>query len=138
MKRVAIAIATTLAATGCVVASAASIEGSRDIQKYEKAAGSDVQQMPASPLVDWQPLNDRSIAVWTASDKPWLVRVSQPCDGLKQADSVALTSSDGKVIVGTDAVKVGTAQCKIASIQPVDYAKVATLTSHLKHHGMQM
>ncbi|MGA9341440.1 MAG: DUF6491 family protein [Rhodanobacteraceae bacterium] len=138
MKQAAIAIATLLAATGCVVASAASIEGSRDIQKYEKAAGNDVQQMPASPLVDWQALNDRSIAVWTASNKPWLVRVSQPCDGLNKADSVALTSSEGKVIAGTDAVEVDGAQCKIASIQPVDYAKVATLTSHLKHHGMQM
>ncbi|MGB8377438.1 MAG: DUF6491 family protein [Rhodanobacteraceae bacterium] len=138
MKRTAIAIATTLAAIGCGVASASSIKGARDIQRYQNAAGSDVQQMPAAPMVDWQALDNHSLAVWTANDKPWLVRVQQPCNGLSSADSVAMTSTDGKVMVGTDAVRVGSAQCKIASIQPIDYAKVADLTGHLKHHGMQM
>ena len=137
MKNFAIAVAAGLCAgiAGMAVAAPVhTIEGARDIQAYQNAAGSDVPQMPATSLVNWQALDDQSLAVWTASDKPWLVRVEQPCDGLTQTDSVAMTSTAGNVVAGTDAVEVGGAHCKIASIQPVDYAKVASMRGEMRHH----
>lgn len=128
-----VAFATALVATTSI-ASAASIQGARDIERFQKAAQSDVPQMPAGALVDWQALDDQTLAVWTANDKPWLVRVDQPCQGLMQADSVALTSRDGKVAAGTDAVELGGTHCKIATIQPVDYTKIVAMRHAERHH----
>ena len=136
MKINNIGVAILFAAT-CAAASAATIEGSRDIQRYKDAAGGEVSQMPTSSLVDWQALDDQSLAVWTANDKPWLVRVDAPCEGLMQADNVGLTSSSGQTSVGSDFVQAGSKKCKIASIRPVDYAQVAAMhakpTPHRKH-----
>jgi Family of unknown function (DUF6491) len=101
-------------------------EGWRDITRYEKAAGATVPDMPFKSLVDWQALDDHSVAVWTANDKPWLVRVDTPCGaGLMHADDIAFTSQNGNVTAGTDYLKVGDQRCKVASIQPVDYRQVA-------------
>lgn len=133
MKIITIAAAVALAGFGSVAA-AKSIEGARDIQTYQNAAGDKVAQMPAQSLVDWQALDDQSLAVWTANDKPWLVRVEQPCNGLQQAGSVALTSHDGTVAAGTDAVQLGSEHCKIASIQPVDYSKIVATRTHAARH----
>ena len=72
-------------------------EGRRDIARYEKAAGQTVTEMPLQSLVDWQALGDQSVAVWTANDKPWLVKVETPCDiGLSRAvlDAAAGIHSD--------------------------------------------
>ncbi len=132
MKSIVMAVAAALV-TATSLASAASIEGARDIQKYQKAAESDVSQMPAT-MVDWQALDDQSLAVWTSNDKPWLVRTEQPCPGLMQTDSVALTSRDGEVAVGTDAVELGSTHCKIATIQPVDYSKIVAMHHGARHH----
>lgn len=140
MKRIVATVLSSALAGIALAASAASIEGSRDIENYQKAAGDDVSEMPAT-LVDWQALDGQSLAVWTANDKPWLVKVDSTCAGLASADSVALTSRDGKVAVGTDYVELGSTHCKIASIRPVDYTKVAgihPMMSHHMHHKMAM
>lgn len=134
MKTFLMAFTAALVAAASV-ASAASIEGTRDIQRYQKAAGDDVSQMPASVLVDWQALGDQSLAVWTANNKPWLVRFEQPCHGLMQASNVALTSRDGNVAAGTDAVELGSERCKIATIQPIDYAKIVAMNATMRHYG---
>ena len=136
MKRMLMVAAALLAAGACTAAAAASIEGSRDIQAYRNAAGEQVMQMPASALVDWQALDDQSLTVWTANDKPWLVRLDRACEGLMHSDNVALTSRDGQVKVGTDYVELGATHCKIASIQPIDYARVAAMTLHPGMHRM--
>ena len=136
MKSIVTAFAAALVASTSVT-SAASIEGARDIRMYEKAAQSDVSQMPAGSLVHWQALDSQSLAVWTSNDKPWLVRVDQPCQGLMQADTVALTSRDGNVKVGTDAVELGSTQCRIATIQPVDYSKIVAIRhGNTQHHTL--
>lgn len=138
MKRMLMIAAALVAAGACAAAAAASIEGSRDIQAYRNAAGEQVMQMPASTLVDWQALDDQSLTVWTASDKPWLVRLEGACEGLMHSDNVALTSRDGQVKVGTDYVELGSTHCKIASIQPIDYTRVAAVTHAGMHHHMHM
>ncbi|WP_300621545.1 DUF6491 family protein [Dokdonella sp.] len=134
MKRLA-GVVVALLAAGAVVASAADrrIEGQRDIQRYQNAAEGEVQQMALPSLVDWQALDDSSLAVWTANDKPWLVRTQGPCSGLATSESVALTSRDGNVKVGTDYVELGATHCKIESIQPVDYARIVARPHHAMH-----
>ena len=136
MKNTAIAVAAGLfvGIAGIAVAAPANrIEGARDIQAYQEAAGSDVAQMPATSLVNWQALDDQSLAVWTASDKPWLVRVEQPCAGLMQTDSVAMTSTGGNIVAGTDAVEVGGTHCRIASIQAVDFSRIEAMRAQPGH-----
>jgi len=116
-------------------------EGRRDIARYEKAAGQIVTQMPLPSLVDWQALDDQSVAVWTANDKPWLVKVDTPCDiGLAQAGNIAFTSEGGVVKSGIDYLEAGSQRCKVASIQPVDYQQVAEASphSHAAHHSSKM
>lgn len=130
MKGIAIAVATVLLVGMAGIASARSVEGARDIRAYEKAAQSSVPNMPATQLVDWQALDGQTLAVWTANDKPWLVRVDQPCDGLMNAKSVSMTSENSQITSGTDSVKFGGSSCKINSIQPVDYQKVAAMHHH--------
>ncbi len=137
MKSMLMAGAVAIAVTASAAAAANTVEGSRDIARYQKAAGSEVTQMPLPALVDWQALDDQSLAVWTAHDKPWLVRVEAPCAGLKDSDDVMLTVHGGHVMAGSDYVEVGSGYCKIASIQPVDYAQVAHLNRMSKHKHRQ-
>lgn len=129
-------------AVGAISASASAaernrqVEGRRDIQRYQAAAMSEVQQMTMPGLVDWQALDDSSLAVWTANDKPWLVHTQGPCNGLATSEDVALTSRDGMVKAGSDYVEVGSTHCRIESIRPVDYAKVAATRPHHAMHRM--
>lgn len=136
MKSIVATVFSTLLGSVALTASAASVEGARDIHSYQQAAGDSVSRMPAT-LVDWQALDGQSLTVWTANDKPWLVKVDSSCAGLTSADSVALTSRDGEVAVGTDYVELGSTHCKIASIQPIDYSKVvarhAMMARHMYH-----
>ena len=117
-------------------------EGRRDIARYEKAAGQSVTEMPLPSVVDWQALDDQSVAVWTANDKPWLVHVQTPCDvGLKTAENIAFTSGQGTVKAGTDYLEVGSQRCKVASIQPVDYQQIAQASrphSRTPRHSAKM
>lgn len=136
MKGIAIAVAATLLVGMTSVASARSIEGARDIHAYQRAAESSVPNMPAGPLVDWQALDGQTLAVWTANDKPWLVSVDQSCAGLMKARSVSLTSENSEITAGTDSVKVGDTSCKIESIRPVDYQKVAAVHHRRVEHRM--
>ena len=134
MKRLAMATMTAMSFAG-IVATAAEprIEGQRDIERFQRAAGPEVQTMALPGTVDWQALDDGELAVWTANDQPWLVRTQGPCEGLTKAESVALTARDGEVRVGTDYVELGATHCKIASIQSVDYRHVVARPEPLKH-----
>lgn len=111
-------------------------EGRRDISTFEKAAGANVQEMPATALVDWQALGDHSVAVWTANDKPWLVKVDAPCDSaVDGAGNIALTSVGGAVKVGESYLEVGDQHCKVASIQPIDYTRIASVAHTHAHRA---
>jgi len=132
MKRIAITIAATLLAGAAGVAAAAGqTEGSRDIQAYRKAAGTEVSTMPAGPMVDWQALDGHTLAVWTANDKPWLVGVDDSCDGLASSKAVRFTSHDREVTAGRDSLRTDKGECRVDSIRPVDYRQVAQM--HRNH-----
>ncbi|NCT67967.1 MAG: hypothetical protein GXC76_10040 [Rhodanobacteraceae bacterium] len=137
MKKLAIALTAAALAGVSFVAAAARIEGTRDIKRYEQAAGAAVDQMPGGSMVDWQALDDRSLAVWTANDKAWLVRTDEACGNLMHTSSVQLTSRGGVIKSGSDSVEVGDTHCKIASIQPVDYSRLMAMDhrSSMSHHA---
>lgn len=134
MKNISIMVAAALLVGASGVCAARSMEGARDIQTYQKAAQSDVPTMPSSPLVDWQALDGHTLAVWTSNDKPWLVNVDQSCNNLMHAKSLEFTSTSSQIKAGTDSVKFGDTQCKIESIQPVEYSKVAAAHRRSMHH----
>lgn len=129
-------IAASLLATATGLAAAANMEGSRDIQAYQKAAESAVTTMPATTLVDWQALDAHTVAVWTANDKPWLVDVGASCQGLMDASAIRFTSHDNRITAGTDELKLGNTSCKVETIRPVDYKQVAQVHRH--HMNMKM
>lgn len=136
MKRIAIAIAATLlAGTAGMATAAGQMEGSRDIHAYQKAAEAEVSTMPAGPMVDWQALDGHTLAVWTSNDKPWLVSVDSSCSGLASARSVEFTSQGREITAGKDSLKVGNSDCRVESIRPVNYQKVAQIhREHMKHN----
>lgn len=131
MKGIAMMVGAAVLVGVAGTAAARSIEGARDIKTYEKAAGSEVTTMPASPMVNWQALDDHTLAVWTSHDKPWLVAVDPSCSGLMSAKNVAFTSRSNQITAGTDSLKLGNTDCKVESIKPVDYKQVAA--THQRH-----
>ena len=137
MKKIAIALTTVFAVGASAAMAAAPIEGSRDIKQYERAAGAQVAQMPGGSMVNWQALDNNSLAVWTAHDKPWLVHTEQACGDLLHNSGVKLSSTGGVIKSGTDYVEVGGTRCKIASIQPVDYSRLMAMEHRpsMSHHA---
>lgn len=133
-------VAGILAALSTTAFASAKIEGERDIARYQNAAGQAVEQIPFRTLVDWQALDDHSLAVWTASNKPWLVSVATPCDAsIMSTNDVEFTSQQGTLKAGTDYVKVGNKECRVATIRPVDYKEVAELSrQHMTHAHHRM
>lgn len=121
------------AATPQPTKSVQQVEGSRDLMHYKKAAMAQVEQMPMTSLEDWQALDDSSVVVWTANDKPWLLTLGAACPGLMQAEELKLSSTAGMVTADTDAVEVGSQRCSVNMIQPVNYKKVAHLHRHPMH-----
>lgn len=142
MMRKTALLTTALALAGAlpVLAWSAQIEGARDIGRYRAAAGDEVRTMPVTGIDNLQALDGSSLAVWTAHDKPWLLGVEQPCDGLAKADDVGFTSHDGVLTAGTDFVTFGSMKCKVTSIRPVDYARIEAGNHHRasKHHHEAM
>jgi len=63
-----------------------------------------------------------SIAVWSAVNKVWLLRVSQPCIRLEDTNAIKITSQmEHKVTARFDYVDFAAQHCQIQEIRPIDY-----------------
>jgi hypothetical protein len=73
----------------------------------------------------WQPVSRDEALVWTSPGKAYLVRVTQPCEDLRFARRINLTSSLRPFYVrDLDYVKVRGAYCRIEQIRPIDHSRL--------------
>lgn len=77
----------------------------------ESHAARDHQTLLAWRLANWEPLDNRTVLVWTThSLRASLVKLARPLDGLTSADIISLVDRDGDGTIsacGRDAVTIG-------------------------------
>jgi hypothetical protein len=73
----------------------------------------------------WKPIGKEEALVWTSPDKAYLINVAPPCEDLRFATRIGLTSSLHTVYSrGLDYVRVRGWRCPIKQIRPVDYGRL--------------
>jgi len=125
MTMKAAAISLTLAVlAGCASSGIASRAGD--------APGLDVAVQSAGPplrkvhywseYAGWRPLGADQLVIWQTEQVGYLVRVSQPSQGLQSANAIQLTTMrNGWVRSGIDSVKFSGGECQIVEIRDVDF-----------------
>ena len=93
----------------------------RNLERFERYAGPEVEEMRNFRLYRWRPLGELELAIWANAGDVYLVRLEGPCNGFDFAKTIHVTSSNRVVSRGIDAVEFQHQHCPIASIQPVDY-----------------
>ncbi len=77
----------------------------------EAHAARDHETLLARRLANWEPLDDRTVLIWTKhSSRASLVKLARPLDGLTSADIISLVDRDGDGTIsacGRDAVTIG-------------------------------
>jgi hypothetical protein len=94
------------------------------LARYERYAGTAVDDMPFWRLHRYESLGDEAVVVWTGVNTAWLIRVRPPCTELPWAKAIGLTSNTHRVSAKFDHVLAGRDRCMIASIQPIDYKQL--------------
>jgi hypothetical protein len=94
----------------------------KNLARFEKFAGQPVESFDMWDLYKWQSLGPDRLAVWSAVNKVWLLKVSQPCIRLEDTHAIVLTSQMvHKVTTRFDYVNFDAQHCQIQEIRPVDY-----------------
>lgn len=73
----------------------------------------------------WKALGPDEALVWTTPDKAYLIKVATPCEDLRFAARIGLTSTlDTVYSRGLDYLKVRGQRCPIRQIRPIDYGRL--------------
>lgn len=81
-------------------------------------------------LNGWTALGDEALVVWTRPREAWLLELTGPCNDLRHATALSLTSTGSRVQARFDSVlplgpmvgQVGRVPCRIETIRPLDTA----------------
>ena len=94
----------------------------KNLARFEQFAGAPVESFDMWRMYQWQRLGPDRLAVWSAVNKVWLLRVSQPCIRLEDTNAITITSQMAhKVTARFDYVDFAAQHCQIQEIRPVDY-----------------
>jgi len=94
----------------------------KNLVRFEQFAGPPVESFDMWSLYQWQSLGPDRLAVWSAVNKVWLLKVSQPCIRLEDTNAIKITSQMAhKVTARFDYVDFAAQHCQIQEIRPVDY-----------------
>jgi hypothetical protein len=115
-----------LAAVAALTACAAMKNRESDEQslaRYMDYAGEPVKSFTYLGQFDgWRSLGRDKVVVWTGVNNAYLLTVQQPCQELRFANRIGVTSTGNTVSSGFDSVQVGDNQtCRITEIRPVNY-----------------
>jgi hypothetical protein len=104
------------------------------LQEREQAERGRIEAYAAQPVDHftwlgrydgWKPLSRDEALVWTTPQKAYLIKVASPCEDLRLAARIGLTSTLNTVYSrGLDYVKVRGWRCPIRQIRPVDYGRL--------------
>lgn len=118
----------TIAAMVC--AGCSTMPADAKLAFYSQHAGPPVDSFRLlGRLVNWEPLGDEALVVWTRPNEAWLLEPYGPCDGLDYSSAIRLTDHAGRVEAGLDSVLVSHPSpvhvpCRIRSIRPLDLAAI--------------
>jgi len=82
-------------------------------------------------ITGWRPLDRDHLVVWTNINDAYLLTVSRPCEDMRFAHTIGLTST-GSTVTTFDKVLVGNDRCPITEIRPVDYKRMKQDMRELK------
>jgi hypothetical protein len=72
----------------------------------------------------WKAVSRDEALIWTTPAKAYLLKVQSPCEDLRFATRIGLTSTLNAVYSRYDHVTVRGRQCRIELIRPVDYGRM--------------
>ena len=105
----------------------------KNLARFEQFAGTPVESFDMWKLYQWQSLGPDRLAVWSAVNKVWLLKVSTPCIRLEDTNSIKITSQmEHKVTARFDYVDFAAQHCQIQEIRPVDYTAMRKATAAAK------
>jgi hypothetical protein len=121
MFRVVLFAAFTILPAAFVQADTRATE-TKNLARFEQFAGAPIEAFDMWSLYQWQSLGPDRLAVWSAVNKVWLLKVSQPCIRLEDTNAIKITSQMAhKVTARFDYVDFAAQHCQIQEIRPVDY-----------------
>lgn len=123
-SRAVAALCCAVAVSGC--SGMAQREDDRiENQRYVDYAGTPITHFSTLGRFDgWRSISKDQLLVWSGVDDVYLLKLVGPCDDLRYATRVAVTSARGEVNLGSDSVRVGRQTFRIAEIRPVDARKM--------------
>jgi hypothetical protein len=138
MARTAIMVTLFVLVAGC--ATRPGVPPTDRLEAYRAAAGEPQRSFSfRGQLWGWTSLGGETLAVWTRSDRGYLLEVARPCPDLAHSVYVTLTSRQGRVVSGADSViarrsdgGIGGSRCRIESIRPLDARAVQESKRNLR------
>ena len=108
----------------------------KNLAHFEQFAGAPVESFDMWQMYQWQSLGPDRLAVWSAVNKVWLLKVSQPCIRLEETNAITITSQmTHKVTTRFDYVDFAAQHCQIQEIRPVDYLAMRKAEPVKKGHS---
>ena len=106
---------------------ASNLSPSEQLALYETHAGAPVKDFRYFSTINWTPLGDEALAVWTKPNEAWMLNLSGPCNDLDYTQAISISNMFGRVSAGFDSVHVlggpGVSfhiPCRIQTIRPLD------------------
>ena len=110
------------------------------LEFYRAHAGEPVSSIRhQGHLWGWRSLGDSALAVWTRSDRGFLLDLASRCPEMPFATSIGVTNRGGRVSAGFDSVVIprraghgGPVTCRIRTIRPLDTRAVTETREDLQ------
>ena len=93
------------------------------LNEYLPYAGEPVDRFQFWDLQRWELVGDYKVVVWPRLNEAYLLTVDPPCQDLRWAQKIGVTSTANSVSKRFDSVLVGKFKCRINEIRPIDYKK---------------
>lgn len=93
--------------------------------RYRAYAGAAVDHFTWLGRYDgWEALGPEELVLFTSVNNAYLLKVSPPCNDLRGAERVGLTSTGGSVYARLDSVTTRGWRCRILQIRKLDYRRM--------------
>jgi Family of unknown function (DUF6491) len=93
--------------------------------RYQAYAGAPIDHFTWLGRYDgWEALGPDELVVFTSVNNAYLLKVSPPCNDLRGAVRVDLTSTGGSVYARLDSVATRGWRCRILQIRKLDYRRM--------------
>lgn len=97
----------------------------KNLDGYTPYLQAPVGQFNFWSLHKWQLVGPDKVVVWLTINDAYLLTVETPCDSLQWTNDIGVTSQASHTVMRRmDWVIAGKDRCRIAQIQPIDYARM--------------